>query len=144
MWFLIFSTLAAADEIKIVVSGPSEITVTAPQAALFVPACRGVSWVRFEPSTESFEPTPAPACGPLSPAIKVGPQGHVFTVDVPLPPVPDVGFHMLKPTITVGEKCEEERPFPVAGCVAVRAVEGPQVMVRDRGTAVPVTDDVSE
>ena len=144
MWLLIFSTLAAAEDPEIVVSGPSEITVTASAGPLFIPACRGVSWARFDPATESFEPTPAPVCGPLSPAIKVGTEGHTFKVDVPLPPLPDVGFHVLRPTIVVGKKCKEKAPFPVAGCVGVRAVSGPQLMVRDRGTAVPVQDEASE
>ena len=137
MWFLIFSTMAAAEGVEIVVSGPCEITVTAEQDPVFVPACRGVSWVRFDPSSESYKPTPAPPCGPLSPAIKVGAEGRSFKVDVPLPPLPDVGFHMLRPTVVVGEKCKDETPFPVASCVNDRAVEGTQVVVRDSGTAVP-------
>ena len=144
MWFLIFSTLAAAEDVEIAVSGPSEITVTALQGPVFVPACRGVSWARFDASKGTFEPTPAPPCGPLSPAVKVEAEGHKFTVDVPLPPVPGVGFHMLRPTVVVGQKCKDETPFPVADCVGVRALQGPQVLVRDRGTAVPIQADIEE
>ena len=144
MWFLFFSALAAAEGVEIAVSGPSEITVTAPQGAVFVPACRGVSWARFDPSTATFEPTPAPPCGPLSPAVKVEAEGHKFKVDVPLPPLPDVGFHMLRPTIVIGRKCKDKLPFPVAECASVQAIDGPQVMVRDRGTAVPIRAENKE
>ena len=144
MWFLVFSTLAAADGVEIVVSAPGEITVTAKHDVVFVPACRGVSWDLFDPSSETFEPTPAPPCGPLGPAVKVDGEGQRFTVDVPLPPLPSVGFHMLRPTVVVGRKCKDEAAFPVAECVDVRAVKGPQVMVRDRGTAVPIQADGEE
>ena len=139
MWLMIFSTVVAAQSVEIAVSGPGEITVSALHGSVFVPACRGVSWHRFDPESAAFEPTPAPACGPLTPALKIDSAGQTFTVDVPLPPLPDVGFHMLRPTVVVGMKCKEETPFPLAACSGVESVKGPQVLVRGRGSAVPIS-----
>jgi hypothetical protein len=105
---------------------------------VYVPACRGVSWSRFNDASGQFEPTNAEGCGPLSPAVKVGVEGREFAVDVPLPPLPEVGFHVLRPTVVYGVKCTNERPFPLASCERVESIDGPQFVVRNRGTATVI------
>jgi len=139
MWVILMTLVAAASDIEIAVGDGDEVVVKATSQPVFVPACRGVSWARFNDTTGQFEATNAEACGALSNAIKVGSDGHAFTVDVPLPPLPEVGFHLLRPTVVYGVKCKEESPFPLSGCERVGSMDGPQIAVRSRGSAVSET-----
>ena len=139
MWMVLMSFAASAADIQIGVGDGETVVVKATGAAVYVPSCRGVSWSRFNDATGQFEPTNADGCGPLSSAVKVGTEGREFTVDVPLPPLPAVGFHVLRPTVVYGVKCSEERPFPLAKCERIESVDGPQFVVRSRGSATVVT-----
>lgn len=136
MWVILMTLAAVASDIEIEVGGGDGVIVKATSQPVFVPACRGVSWARFNDATGRFETTNAETCGALSNAIKVGPEGQTFTVDVPLPPLPKVGFHLVRPTVVYGLKCKEEAPFPLAGCERIGSVDGPQIAVRSRGSAV--------
>lgn len=135
MWLFFVALNAWAADIEFGVGEGNAVLVKATGEAVYVPACRGVSWSRFNGETGAYEPTNADGCGPLSSAIRVGSEGLEFKVDVPLPPVPAVGFHVLRPTVVYGLKCMEETPFPLASCERVETVDGPQVLVRGRGTA---------
>jgi len=139
MWMLIGMSVALASGVEIAMSGPDAVLVKATSGVVHVPACRGVSWSIFSPDTGKFEATAAPSCGPLSPAIRIDEDGREFLVDVPLPPLPSVGFHILRPTVVFGEKCANEVPFPLAKCARMESVDGPQFVVRNQGVAAVKT-----
>ncbi len=139
MWLLLWCLQAGAADVKIDVGQADSVVVKALGAIVFVPACRGVTWSRFDAEAGKFEPTFATGCGPLTNAIRVDAAGVEFEVDMPLPPLPDVGFHLLRPTVVYGLKCKDETPFPLAKCESIESVDGPQILVRNRGAGVPVT-----
>lgn len=144
MWMWIGMSVAIASGVKIVTSGPDTVLVKAQSGVVHVPSCRGVSWFLFSPDTGTFEATAAPACGPLSPAIRIDEEGREFMIDVPLPALPSVGFHILRPTVVFGEKCTDQVPFPLAKCAQMGSVDGPQFVVRNQGSAavkVPTTGE---
>ena len=135
MWVFIWSLSSWAQGVQFAVSKPGVVHVSAPIEGVFVPACRGVSWALFDVETERFEPTAPTACGPAESAIAIDKAGVEFELDVPLPPLPEVGFHILQPTVIVGRKCRTEAPFYLAGCKDLQAVKGPQMLIRSRGPA---------
>jgi hypothetical protein len=142
VWILSVAALAVEPiAVEIAVSGPGEVRVRALGEDIFVPACRGVSWSIFNGDSGRFEATAASVCEPLMSAIKIDKSGHLFAIDVVLPPLPGVGFHILRPTLVYGVKCLDETPFPLAQCGQVSAVGGPQLVVRNRG-AVRALDSV--
>jgi hypothetical protein len=135
VWILSVAALAGEPvAVEIAVSGPGEVRVRALEGDIFVPACRGVSWSIFNRDSGRFEATLASVSEPLMSAIKIDKGGHLFTIDVALPPLPGVGFHILRPTLVYGLKCLDETPFPLAQCGQISAVDGPQLVVRNRGT----------
>jgi hypothetical protein len=138
MWIWIVGMVAIAGQstpVKIVVSGPNEVSVVSTLESVFVPACRGLTWMLFDADSAQFLPTAPKACGALAPAMKVGSQGLKFQVDVALPALPKVGFHLLRPRVVIGLKCKEKAPFPLAECGDIKVVYGPQIMVRNLGAA---------
>ena len=141
MWVVLMALNAGAADIEIDVVQGDGVVVKTVDGAVHIPSCRGVTWSLFDPSTGDFRPAHAPGCGSLEPAIRVDAAGHAFPVDAQLPPLPDVGFHVLRPTVVYGLKCKDETPFPMASCASVESVDGPQILVRDRGAAVPVATE---
>ena len=139
MWLHVLVPVSFAGPVSITREGSDGIMVRAESDAVFVPTCRGVTWQRFDAGSQAFIPTAPSACGALSPAVKVTSEGVAFDVDVPLPPLPPEGFHLLIPTVVVGQGCEEGVPFPLANCTSMEAIQGPQVLMRARGTAVPLS-----
>ena len=135
MWMLIGVSVALASGVEIVVSRPGAVLVKARSGVVHVPSCRGVSWFLFNPDSGEFEATAASACGPLSPAIRIDEEGREFSVDVPLPALPAVGFHVVRPTVVFGEKCADQTPFPLAKCASLGSMDGPQFVVRNQGSA---------
>ncbi len=138
MWMWILGAVALAGGPQIAVSGPGEVRLSAPENPVFVAACRGVQWELFNPNSNDFEPTMVPACEETKPAHQIDANGQLFSLTARLPPLPDVGFHVVRPIVVYGEKCRENVPFSMAGCESVATVFGPQIAVRNRGTAVPV------
>lgn len=135
MWMWIGVSVALASEVKIVRSSPDSVLVKAESGVVHVPACRGVSWLLFNSDSGKFESTAAPACGAMAPAIRIDEKGQEFTVDVPLPVLPSVGFHILRPTVVFGEKCTDQVPFSLARCTDIQSVSGPQLVIRNQGAA---------
>ena len=141
MWLVIMALNAGAADIEIDVVQGDGVVVKALDGAVHIPSCRGVTWSLFDATNGEFRPAHAPGCGSLEPAIRVDTSGRSFPVDAQLPPLPDVGFHVLRPTVVYGLKCKDKAPFPVASCAAIESVDGPQILVRDRGAAVPVATE---
>lgn len=144
MLVIILTMMAVAQDVTIAASGPGKVRVKATAEPVFVPACRGVSWSVFDADSGQFEGTAPSACGPLSVAVKVGPEGHEFTLDAALPRLPDVGFYVVIPSIVYGKKCKEETPFPLASCAQTETIKGPQMVVRPRDEAAAVSDSIAE
>ncbi len=138
MWVLMLSLSVLAQGVEIAVSKPGVVRLSAVDGAVFVPACRGVTWAVFSAESGRFEPTAPPACGPSQPALRIEQKGVDFELDVPLGPLPDVGFHILQPTVVYAEKCRDKLPFYLSECGPLKAVKGPQMVVRSRGQAVLV------
>jgi hypothetical protein len=136
MWIWFWGVMALAADVEIVVGGPGEVHVRSTSGSVHVPACRGVLWDRFNPSSGVFEPAQAPVCPGIKDAIRVDEKGRSFAIDVALPVLPDVGFHIVRPVIVYGSECSDKAPFPLAGCGGVQVVRGPQMVVRNRGAAV--------
>ena len=136
MW--IVGSLAMASGPQIAVSGPGEVRVSASDDPIFVAACRGVQWELFNPNTNDFEPAMVSPCEETKPALRIDKTGQLFPLTAMLPPLPSVGFHVVRPVVVYGEKCREKLPFALAGCVGVAAVFGPQMTVRNQGAALPV------
>lgn len=141
MWLVLWGLQAGAADITIDVGGADSVVVKALGEPVFVPACKGVTWARFDAETGAYQPTFSSGCGPLANAIKIDAEGTEFAVDMALPPLPDVGFHLLRATVVYGVKCKEERPFPMAKCERIESLDGPQIVVRNRGVATPISDD---
>ena len=135
MFALILVFSAWAQNVEIAASKPGVVHVKAVNEAVFVPACRGVTWSVFSSDSGTFGPTAPAACGPSAPAIEIDQDGRTFEIDVPLGPLPKTGFHIVQATVVFGLNCRKEAPFFVAGCKSVEAVKGPQMLVRNRGAA---------
>ena len=141
MWVVWMALNAAAADIEIEVMQGDGVVVKAVSGVVHIPSCRGVTWSLFDAVTGDFRPAHSPGCGSLESAIRVDDAGHSFPVDAQLPPLPDVGFHVLRPTVVYGLKCKDKAPFPIASCAVIESVDGPQFLVRNRGAAVPVTTE---
>jgi len=135
MWMWIGVSVALASEVEIVRSSPDSVLVKAASGVVHVPACRGVSWFLFNSDSGKFEATAASACGAMAPAIRIDEKGQEFAIDVSLPALPSVGFHILRPTVVFGEKCTEQVPFSLAKCADMRSIDGPHLVIRNQGTA---------
>jgi len=138
MWILFWGFTVMAGDVEIAVSGPGEVLARATGEAVHIPACRGVLWDRFNQETGEFELAQAPVCAGMKDAIRVDDKGRKFAVDAALPALPDVGFHILRPVVVYGTKCAEKAPFPLSKCGDIHVVRGPQMVVRNRGAAVPL------
>ena len=138
MWVWFLAMVAVAADVEIAVGGPGEVRVSAASGSVHVPACRGVMWDLFNPETSEFEPAQAPVCSGIKNAIRIDATGRSFFVDVVLPALPDVGFHIVRPAVVFGTKCADKAPFALASCADVHVVRGPQMVIRNRGAAVPL------
>lgn len=136
MWIWFLGATALAADVEIAVSGPGEVHVRSTSDVVHVPACRGVLWDRFNPTSGEFEPTSAPVCSGIKDAIRIDIDGRKFHLDVALPTLPDVGFHVVRPAVVYGLKCAGKAPFPLSACRDINVVRGPQMIVRNRGAAV--------
>ena len=102
--------------------GPS-ISIRATGDAVALPACRGVSWERWDLDSEQFVLLPQQSCGPMSPAILVDQQGREVAA-------PDglglTAGDRVRVHVVVGLGCELTRPMPleVAGCARILQVLG--------------------
>lgn len=139
MWVLIWASLSMAQTIEIVVGGPGSVKVRATEQPVHVASCRGVLWDLFDPINMVFEPASAPVCGGMEPAHRIDEKGRSFQLDAALPALPDVGFHVVRPVVVYGVKCRDNAPFSLAGCAEIKSIRGPQMVVRNRGSAVPIS-----
>jgi hypothetical protein len=124
MWM---TTLAWASPVTIEAESPGVVRVRASSAPVFVPACGGVGWERFDENTGKFVALPTPPCGPLKPAIVVGSDGLQATLSATLP---GAGMHVVRAVVVFSEKCTENKPFPLADCSELAHVFGPNQVVR--------------
>lgn len=129
---MILTSLAWAEPIKIEAEGPGVVRVRATEGLVFMPACGGVSWERFDLAAKRFLPVPGLPCGPLKPAIRVGPEGIQATLKAALPPAPDGGVHVVRAIAIVARNCRENTPFPLAACEAISHHVGPNQVVHGR------------
>ena len=123
-----------------VAAGPATVTVVADAAvptvhlkpvegeSLMIPACRGVVWQRFDQDSGEYIPISSRPCGVMAPGRMVPTQGKKFAVDA-LVKDGDV----VRAVIVVGAGCTTGRPFELAECASVVAVEGSTVTVRTPG-----------
>jgi hypothetical protein len=130
---LMMLATALASDLEIAVGRPGEVHLKAASGIVHVPACRGVTWDRFDDEKGVFVAVPGETCHALSNAIKIDSDGHSFSVNVRLPPLPETGFHMVRPVVVYGLKCKDEAPFPLASCGDFGVVKGPQFVLRNRG-----------
>ena len=137
MWALFLGSVAWAGGLEIAVSGPGEVHVRAQSEPVHIAACRGVQWELFDPKTKVFEPAMTQTCEGLKTAFLIDQNGRSFQLDAILPPLPDVGFHVVRSVVVFGSKCNDNVPFPMAECERLDAAHGPQMVVRNRGAAVP-------
>ena len=141
MWVVWVALNAVAADIEIDVVQGDGVVVKALDGVVHIPSCRGVTWSLFDAETGNFQPAHAPGCGALDSAIRVDAAGHSFPIDAQLPPLPNVGFHVLRPTVVYGLKCKDETPFPISRCATVESIDGPQILVRNRGAAVQIANE---
>lgn len=130
---LMMLATALASDLEIAVGSPGEVHLKATSGTVHVPACRGLTWDRFDDEKGVFVAVPGETCLALSNAIKIDSDGRSFAVNVRLPPLPETGFHLVRPVVVYGLKCEEETPFPLASCGDFGVVKGPQMVLRSRG-----------
>ena len=130
---LMMLATALASDLEIAVSSPGEVHLKAVGGAVHVPACRGVTWDRFDDEKGEFVAVPGETCHGLANAIKIDSEGHSFMINVRLPPLPEEGFHVVRPVVVYGMKCKDEAPFPLSACGDFGVVKGPQLVLRNRG-----------
>jgi hypothetical protein len=126
LWFLMTS-IALAEPVHIGAESPGVVRVRATGGAVFMPACAGVSWERFDVEAQQFVPLPTPPCGPLAPALVVGKVGLSVALGTPLP---GKGMHVVRSVVVVAERCDANTPFPLAACVGLSHQYGPNQVVR--------------
>ena len=118
--------VAAEPVVVEVIDDPAvAVMVRATGGPVLVPACRGVVWERFDTASNRYEPMAAEPCGPLEPALSLDKEGTRFELSGDAP-----AAQVVRAIVVVGEGCEMGRPFPLAGCSRVSAVEGPTLTVR--------------
>ena len=137
LWMM--TSIALAGNVEIVVRNGGEVKVTAVKEAVYVPSCRGVLWDLFNPETRKFEPATVPACEGMKPAIRIDEEGHHFQLEAALPPLPDVGFHVVRPVVVYGLKCRGKVPFQLSECADIRTETGPQAVIRTRGSVAEIS-----
>jgi len=121
------TSLAWADPVMIEAESPGVVRVTAREAPVYMPACAGVNWERFDKEIGKFVPIPTPPCGPLKPAILVGSQGVQATLSQTLP---QRGLHVVRAVVVIAKSCIKSKPFPLASCTEVTHHFGPNQVVR--------------
>ena len=121
-------------------AGPATVTVV-PDAALptvhlkpvdgaslMIPSCRGVVWQRFDEASGDYVPISSRPCGVMAPGQVVPKLGKKFVVDGPVK-----DGDVVRAVVVVGAKCTTGRPFELAECETVVAVEGSTMTVRGSG-----------
>jgi hypothetical protein len=97
-------------------------------SGLMVPACRGVVWQRFDARTNDYVPISDRPCSSMSPGLPVTPDGRTFEVDAPVQ-----DGDVVRAVVVVGSGCTTGKPFELASCKTVVAVEGSTITVRGSG-----------
>jgi hypothetical protein len=123
------AAVSAAPPVTIMVS-PGEqpaVVVKASGASVSVPACRGVVWERFDAEAGRYVPVDATPCGPLKEALILDKDGTRFALSFVAE-----SAQVVRPVVVAGIGCREARPFPLAACTRVEAVEGPTITVRPK------------
>jgi len=133
----IWIAVAFAGSVEIGVERPGVVRVKAAEGTVHMPTCRGMNWEWFDQEQGQFVLVPGGPCGPMGPAVEISAEGRLFSVDVRLPPLPESGFHIVRPSVVVGHNCVGETPFPVARCEKIETVHGPQMTLRHRGRNAP-------
>ena len=141
LWLLM--SIARAGTVEIAASNGGEVMIRAAEESVHVPSCRGVNWDLFNPEIGVFEPAVVPPCEEMKPAILIDKDGRRFQMNATLPPLPKVGFHVVRPVVVYGVKCNEKVPFPLSRCAEIRTKKGPQMVVRSRGSAVEIVPEES-
>ena len=124
MLWLLLSSLAWADPVMIEAEGPGVVRVRAAEGVVYMPACGGVSWERFDPEAKVFLPIPGLPCGPLSAVLKVGPDGVEATLKAVLPPALEGGFMWFGQSCSLPESARTTSHFrwrDVKGCPTTSA-----------------------
>ena len=121
-------------------AGPATVTVVADAARptvhlkpadgerLMIPACRGVVWQRFDEDSGGYVPVSPRPCGVMAPGQMVPKKGKRFAVDGPVK-----DGDVVRAVIVVGVNCTTGRPFELAECETVVAVEASTTTVRGSG-----------
>jgi hypothetical protein len=99
------------------------VRIRATSEPVALPACRAVSWERWNPKTEQFVLLSEAPCGPMAPAIWVDQQGRDWTAPEELGLV---AGDRVRVQVVVGLGCNTDRPLPleVAGCSEIVQVLG--------------------
>ena len=129
---LLLSSLALANSVKIEAEGPGVVRVRATADPLYMPACAGVSWERFDQESGEFVPVSNSPCGPMAPAILVDDQGIKAELSGLLPSAGQGGIHVVRAVVVFAEKCSDNKPFPLARCEGVGRLFGPNQTVHTR------------
>jgi hypothetical protein len=113
-------------ELQPVAAGERPVAlVRATGEPVHLPACRGLTWQSFDEKSTEYEPIPEPACGPSQPAQRIDKDGTRFRLEA------DPGSaQAIRAVVVVGVGCTDGRPFPVAGCKAVSALESAPTTLR--------------
>lgn len=129
--FAFIPAVLAAEPVTVeVLDGPqTAVRVAATGAPVLVPACRGVVWERFDAEANRYAPLAETPCGPLAPGLTLDKEGTRFVLDADV-----AAAQVVRAVVVVGQGCEMERPFPLARCKQVTAVEGPTLTVRGPAT----------
>ena len=112
------------------------VQVRAVKGTVFLPACRGVVWHRYDAGEDAWVVgTPAP-CGAVSDAWVVEEEPRAFSAPDGL-----VKGDVIRPVFTVGKGCQEGQPMALANCQSVHTQTGPNVTVRGPPAGQPVAID---
>lgn len=123
------AAVSAAPLVTIVVSPGDQpaVVVKASGAAVSVPTCRGVVWERFDAEAGRYVAVNVTPCGPLADALILDKDGTRFELSFNVE-----SAQVVRPVVVAGVGCREGRPFPLAGCTRVEAVEGPTMTIRPK------------
>ena len=103
--------------------GRAIVELTAVGDAAFVPACRGVTWERFDTEERAFVPIAGPACAAGEAALRLEAEAVRFVA----PELSFSGAVTVRPVVVVGVGCQEGLPLELAGCQRVVPVSGPTI-----------------
>ena len=113
---------AAPATVHLTADRPPQVVIQAAEGlTVVVPACRGISWERFDTASGRFQAVAGAPCASGSGTRSVGPAGVTLTVPDPAP----VG--VVRATVVVGVGCAPDLPLEVAGCSRIEGLSTEQI-----------------